>query len=81
MDIAAADSGPFDIDEDIVGRLERGDWPVFKLDTSSLFKNEREILLYQLAPLATHDLDGSCATHCGLCLLPASCLRGISGGT
>ena len=42
--IAAADTGPIDVDEDVVVGLEFGDGSVFELDLVGRFKHEREVL-------------------------------------
>jgi len=44
VDIAAADAGELDVDEDIVGRGEFGDWPVLELDDALLLEDEGEVL-------------------------------------
>jgi len=44
VDIAAADAGELDVDEDIVGRGEFGDWPVLELDDALLLEHEGKIL-------------------------------------
>ena len=42
--IAAADAGPVDGDEDVVVRFQFWDWPVFKLDFVGRFEHEGEVL-------------------------------------
>jgi hypothetical protein len=42
--IAAADSGVFDIDEDVVGGLQAGDRSVFEFDAVCFFEHEGEVL-------------------------------------
>lgn len=44
MDIAAANAGELDVDDDIVGRLEGREWPIFVLDAAGLLEDERKIL-------------------------------------
>jgi hypothetical protein len=47
--ITAANSGIFDVDEDIVGVLQGGDWAVFKFDLVNALQDKGQILLCSLA--------------------------------
>jgi hypothetical protein len=43
--IAAADAGVFDVDEDVVGRLQGRDGSAFEFDAAGAFEDKGEVLL------------------------------------
>lgn len=50
MDIGAADSSEFRVDNDIVGRYQLRYWSVFELDAPSFLEDERQILDFLFSP-------------------------------
>lgn len=47
--ITAADSGVFDVDQDIVGVFQGGNWAVFEFDLVNALQDKGQILLCLLA--------------------------------